>query len=298
MYKLTEKDNREIHHIQFNKEINPYGICVNKIEYEEDASRIAKIYRTSFYRMIWVCKGSVSVELDMNTVELTKDHCLFIGKNQVFKLKNYKHFDAYIVDFTESFYARTQLDSELLHQSNLFNNKKGVVKLYLEDPYKEILIRFLGFFHNISKANFSPLLYQLAHNTVERMLLFAEWNLQQHENSEQIKSNSKGYSLLNRFQTLVANHFVKEKTVGFYADELKISSRNLAKICSTLNKPSPKKIITERIITEAKRLLKFTDLSIKEVSFRLGYEEPNTFIKLFTSNVGLSPLTFREKYRD
>ncbi|WP_121667436.1 helix-turn-helix domain-containing protein [Mesonia aquimarina] len=294
---LTENQNNPIHDIRFDNNTYPYGIRVSKVEYEKDIERITKVYRTTFYRMIWVCSGSVSVELDMNSISLTKDHCLFIGKNQVFKLKNYDHFDAYIIDFTEGFYARTQLDIELLQQSRLFNSEEGIVKLYLEDPYKEILVRFLSFFKGINYKDFSQLLYQLAHNTVERMLLFAEWNVQRDQNSDQIRSNSKEYSLVKKFQNLIAINYTTEKGVSFYAEQLNTSSRSLASACTITNKPSPKRMIIDRVLIEAKRLLKFTDLSIKEITYRLGYDEYNSFIKLFTSNIGMSPMNFREKYQ-
>ena len=294
---LTENQNNPIHDIEFDKNTYPYGIRVSKVEYENDIERSPKVYRTTFYRMIWVCSGSVSVELDMNSISLTKDHCLFIGKNQVFQLKDYHHFDAYIIDFTEGFYARTQLDIELLQQSSLFNNEEGVVKLYLEDPYKEILVRFLSFFKGINYKDFSQLLYQLAHNTVERMLLFAEWNVQRDKNSNQIRSNSKEYTLVKKFQNLVAINFTTEKSVSFYAEQLNTSSRSLASACTITNKPSPKRVIIDRVLIEAKRLLKFTDLSIKEITYRLGYDEYNSFIKLFTTNIGMSPMNFREKYQ-
>ncbi|MBW2961837.1 helix-turn-helix domain-containing protein [Mesonia aestuariivivens] len=287
-----------IYDIEFDMDLNPYGIRLSSLKYENTTHLTHRVYRASFYRMIWVSSGTVSLDLDLEAVTLSKDDFLFIGKNQVFQLKEFDKFNAYLIDFTENFYARNQLDIDLLQRSSLFYNDSGIVKLHLEEPYKEILKGFLSFFKGINYKEYDQLLYQFAHNTVERMLLFAELNLKLENNLTVplVYTNSKEHSLIKQFQNLVANYYIAEKGVSFYAKQLNVSSRSLAAACTVANKPSPKRIIIDRILVEAKRLLKFTDLSVKEITYRLGYDQYNSFIKLFTSNVGLTPMNFREKF--
>lgn len=298
MNDIIKSQDRFIYDIAFDMDVNPYGIRLRNLKYKHKSQASHKVYRTSFYRMIWVYSGTVSLDLDLETVTLTKDDFLFIGKNQVFQLKEFEKFNAYLIDFTENFYARNQLDINLLQQSSLFYNDSGIVKLRLEQPYREILMGFLSFFKGINYKEYDQLLYQFAHNTVERMLLFAELTIKAEKNTSEhvIYSNSKEHSLIKQFQNLVANYYISEKGVSFYAKQLNVSSRSLAAACNLANKPSPKRMIIDRVLVEAKRLLKFTDLSIKEITYRLGYDQYNSFIKLFTTNVGISPMNFREKF--
>ncbi len=53
------------------------------------------------------------------------------------------------------------------------------------------------------------------------------------------------------------------------------------------------KIINDRIILEAKRQLCYTDLKIKEIAFRLGFDDPSYFVKLFKRQTGILPAEFR-----
>jgi AraC-like DNA-binding protein len=48
---------------------------------------------------------------------------------------------------------------------------------------------------------------------------------------------------------------------------------------------------------EAKRRLFYTNESVKEIAFRLGYDDYAYFTRLFTKVCGISPTRFREIYR-
>ena len=46
---------------------------------------------------------------------------------------------------------------------------------------------------------------------------------------------------------------------------------------------------------EAKRMIRYSDLRIKEIAFDLGFKDDSYFAKLFKRNVGMSPVEFRQK---
>ncbi len=56
-----------------------------------------------------------------------------------------------------------------------------------------------------------------------------------------------------------------------------------------------KELIQSRISIEAKRMLYFSDLSIKEIGYELGFSEPANFSAFFKNCTGMSPSTFRNK---
>jgi AraC-like DNA-binding protein len=75
---------------------------------------------------------------------------------------------------------------------------------------------------------------------------------------------------------------------------MNISSKILNVATSQIVGSSPKKMIIERIILEAKRLLFQTNHSTKEISFLLGFEEPTNFNKFFKKHTYITPIKFKE----
>jgi len=70
----------------------------------------------------------------------------------------------------------------------------------------------------------------------------------------------------------------------------------LNKATSQILDKTPKQLIDERILLEAKRLLVHSNSTIKEIAFILGYEEPTNFIKYFRKHTQNTPSDFREQY--
>ena len=54
--------------------------------------------------------------------------------------------------------------------------------------------------------------------------------------------------------------------------------------------------IHQQVVLEAKRLLYYTNMDVKEIAFSLGYEDPTYFSRLFSKVTGMSPGAFRQKF--
>ena len=52
-------------------------------------------------------------------------------------------------------------------------------------------------------------------------------------------------------------------------------------------------LIRQRMLTEAKRQLVFTNQAITEISYDLGFSDPSHFARFFRKNAGTSPHEFR-----
>lgn len=100
------------------------------------------------------------------------------------------------------------------------------------------------------------------------------------------------------FNQLVEMHFKKWHAVSDYAEVLGITAKTLSNKFNKFNLVQPNEIIKSRILLEAKRLLCFTDWSVKEIAYELGYEDPAYFNRLFTAKVGNSPVIFRKLFNE
>jgi AraC family transcriptional regulator, transcriptional activator of pobA len=100
------------------------------------------------------------------------------------------------------------------------------------------------------------------------------------------------------FENLLEKHFITLKSAGDYAAMLNITEKHLNRITrSTYNKTSTR-LIAERIILEAKRMLIHSGLNVTQVAYALGYQDKSYFVRFFKKNAGETPLTFLQKYKE
>jgi AraC-like DNA-binding protein len=97
------------------------------------------------------------------------------------------------------------------------------------------------------------------------------------------------------FLKILEDNFRRPEGVDFYADKLFMSTRNLNNICQSILHKSVSEIIETRKLTEAKNLLIYTDKSISEIGFELGYNEKAYFTNVFKKKTGTTPTEFREE---
>lgn len=95
------------------------------------------------------------------------------------------------------------------------------------------------------------------------------------------------------FSELISNTISQNLSVKNYADRLHITTDKLNEICKQNYGSSPKTIILDKKITEAKRLLYFTDLTVKEIAFKLGFEDGSYFSRIFKQKTNISPTDFK-----
>jgi AraC-like DNA-binding protein len=109
--------------------------------------------------------------------------------------------------------------------------------------------------------------------------------------------NKRLTSITLQFKILVAAHLKTIKSPTQYASLLHISPTYLNEAVKTATGFPAGYWIQYAVTLEAKRLLFYTDRSIKEIAFELGYDDPAYFTRLFTKLSGMSPSLFRANYR-
>ncbi|PXX95111.1 helix-turn-helix domain-containing protein [Halomonas sp. LBP4] len=111
----------------------------------------------------------------------------------------------------------------------------------------------------------------------------------------QLPNRDKAYAHLVRYQTLVERHYREQPSVASLADRLGITGTYLNTLCQRLAGVSAQRLLHERLMLEAKRLLTYTRMTISEVAYQLGFSEPAYFTRFFKRHTGLSPKAFRQR---
>lgn len=113
---------------------------------------------------------------------------------------------------------------------------------------------------------------------------------------EQLKYDVSGgehFDSLRNFNFLVEKHFKEKHKVADYADLLHISPKSLSNLFKKIGSKTPLQYIQERRLLEARRLLKYSEHSISEIAFQLGFSDLQAFSRFFKNNEGISPNEFK-----
>lgn len=110
-------------------------------------------------------------------------------------------------------------------------------------------------------------------------------------------ANKRLSTITSQFRSLLSKQYKTLKSPSQYAARMNISPAYLNEAIKKTTGLSASKCIRSEIITQAKRLLFYTDLSIKEIALELGYEDWAYFTRLFTQASSITPTQFRSQYR-
>jgi len=122
-------------------------------------------------------------------------------------------------------------------------------------------------------------------------------------NRQFITRKNAGNDLLIKVEFILSDYFdsgkVKEQglpTVQYISERLHISPNYLSDMLRTLTGQSTQQHIHDRLIEKAKEILTTTSLSVSEIAYRLGFEYPQSFSKLFKKKTNESPLEYRQHF--
>jgi AraC-like DNA-binding protein len=102
---------------------------------------------------------------------------------------------------------------------------------------------------------------------------------------------------LAHFFTILERDFATTREVAHYARAAALSTRRLGELLVEHAGRTTKQVIDERVVLECKRLLVHTELSVKELAARVGFDEPTNLVKFFRHHTATTPQAFREAQR-
>lgn len=106
--------------------------------------------------------------------------------------------------------------------------------------------------------------------------------------------NPENRTRADSFLQLVHADFQTSHAVRYYADKLHLTPNYLNELVKKQTGMSAKRIIRNKLITESKKYLLYSDLTVAEISERLSFETPSYFIRFFHKHTGCTPLQFRK----
>jgi AraC family transcriptional regulator, transcriptional activator of pobA len=251
-------------------------------------------HRPDFYQIIWIQTGEAVYEVDFNHIELSKNSLLFVPKNGVNLFDKNAFYEGRVIAFTDNFFCKEQEDMNFLYNTILFHDLYEISHINTESS-NQIFNKLFELMENEYNCSNDKFHYDILRNYLHLFLLQSEREKRKQGFKEVNPGSDLDYLLL--FKEVLEKRFKKFKSVDKYAVELSVSVNRLNKASLQTIGKSPKQLIDERILLEAKRLLTHSTLSIKEIAFELGFREPTNFIKYFRKHNHITPVEFRENFK-
>jgi AraC family transcriptional regulator, transcriptional activator of pobA len=118
-----------------------------------------------------------------------------------------------------------------------------------------------------------------------------------HDNngSRNVAENDSYQDVHRRFTQMVEEHHTEHWSLQRFADALNVSVPRLRAVCRSMSGESPIKLINARIVLEAQRCLSYTNLSVSQIAYRLGFDDPAYFSRFFKSRCGEAPSQYKAR---
>lgn len=260
------------------------------IEINSDNCHVLNESRKSELSLLWFT--SDNNDLNIDTVGYSFNTNDIISLTEFHKIDARKIVTARLFRWNRDFYCIVDHDSEVSCKGILYYgaSKVPVIKPSVRDI--EILDTVLKMFL-IEIASKDNLQLEMLQMMLKRFLILCTriYKLQE----ESLDHTPSNVDIIREFNFLVEEHFRKKHSVKQYADLLHKSPKTLSNLFKKNGDTSPLQYIQNRIMLEARRLLTYTDHSVSEIGYDLGFSDVQVFSRFFKKQEGVSPQAFREK---
>ena len=247
--------------------------------------------RIDAYNIFWIKEGKGTYHIDFEKFSFDGNVLFFLSPGQVFTVDTEEIKEAYRLTFVSDFYCIQTHDKEISCNGVLFNNIYETPFIQLEEKESSKLNFILSELIDEFKLN-EAAQYDMLQSYLKQFIIHSvRVRKERHIIKDDIESK-----LFKDFSTLVEFNFTKLHSVTDYAERLGVSPKSITKHFQKIGTQKPSDFIKNRIILEAKRKLIYSDASVKEIAFDLGFNDPAYFTRFFTKATSFSPLNFKKQH--
>ncbi|MDR0756644.1 MAG: AraC family transcriptional regulator [Tannerella sp.] len=247
----------------------------------------------TLYKFIWITEGDVELIINYEPFTFHAGEIVSLSYLHSMRLGNVNgRYRAML--FNNRFYHVIDHDSEVLCNGLLFNGSQNVISFHANEEEAFKINRLIDVF--LEEMSYHDAMQDEMLRIILKRTIILCCRLARSKHGVYSRRCAR-FEIMRKFYTLVDEHFREKKQVQEYADMLNKSSKTLANILSYYHRPPAIKVIHNRILAEAERLLYYTSKSSKEISLLLGFEEHALFSRFFKNMTGMNTSEFRKQAR-
>lgn len=247
------------------------------------------------YIKILYAPAGYSLTVDFKHYATKKGSLFCIHPNQYLQLEQAGKEPGYCIYYNRDFYCVQIHDEEVACDGLLFNNIYEMPMTELpkeDDQFARLALQQI--MEELASQESSR--EEMVRTYLKQIIIRTTRAWKKQQLSHLNTAPAQDLEFFRTFSRLVEIHFREKHSVTDYADLLAVAPKTLSKKFNRLNLTQPNDIIKDRILLEAKRLLAYSSMNIKEIAYNLGYDDPAYFNRLFTSKTGATPATFRKQF--
>lgn len=242
-------------------------------------------HKVSFYLLFIITKGEGIHTIDYKDYSYKEGTVFSLRKGVTHKFTRSKS-EGQLLIFTEDFIIRHIAKKDGLKLLQLFNELLKSPKIQLnKSMYSEVktILKQLNTEIKHEKDVYS--------SSIQRSLLQVLTSKLYREKTKDknISANTKYLSQFLTFQNLIEEQWVENKTALNYAKQMSITPKTLNNIVKSIIKKPAKSLIDDIATTQIKHLLINTELSVTEIAYQSGFDDPTNFFKYFKNKHSTFP---------
>ncbi len=258
--------------------------------FERESGKVDVPHRHDYYTTIFVDTADGFHNIDYKSYAFGEREVHFVSPGQVHQVMHHNCPKGWVITFSKDFLIKNNIPESFISNINLF-------QLFGDTPPLKIDQDMFNRLKIIIKEIEACLPLELNYNyralgaLLQVFLIYC--NNSKDLNSSQLDEESASVCILRNFKQLINQHYTTWHKVKDYAKEMLISPKHLSQTVKNLTGIVAKDHIQNRILLEAKRYLLHTELSVKEIAYQIGFEEPLHFSAFFKKKEGIAPSKFR-----
>jgi AraC family transcriptional regulator, transcriptional activator of pobA len=246
------------------------------------SGKVRPPHRHAYHELIWVREGSGRHLIDGEPIDFGPHTLTLIAKGQVHQFQRAEDVTAVVARFD---------DDWLTGSRRWLFSGQACTALRVPDDEAEPFDALLEALRVEVQRPAGPESAELRRHLLSAALLWAQrWREGQLEEGGASRID---LLLYQQFQELLERDLAVSHEAGHYAAELGVTTGTLSRTLTKLTGQTTKQLILDRVLLEAVRLLRFSDLSIKEIAAQLGFSDQFAFSKAFKRRRGVAPLDYR-----
>jgi len=268
---------------------SPFKVQTIHEMYEEMTQEPIDHY--DYYRIIWIIQGRGTHCTDMHQCCI-ETNCIFgVKPGQMHRFVPEENTGGFIISFTEDFLAVGEFGFDITCPSNfsrLFSKKSGIqIKDETLSDIREIVSKMMKEYENA---------FLFKTEILKRYLkIFLIYLTRQFDESFELTIQTRNTEMVQNFKNLLEKNFKEKKMVAEYAGELYVTPNYLNEIIKKITGYSAGYHIRQRVVLEAKRIAMYSDLSMKEIAYELGFLDSCHFSKFFKAVTGRNFSDFKKE---
>jgi AraC family transcriptional activator of pobA len=246
----------------------------------------------SYYRISFLTQGSGDMITGIYKFKSQKNMLVITPARVITTSKDWSHdTKGFVLMFNLDFFLHNNFPHKFIADKKIL---QASIKPYLvvNKKHAKELMNIFATIYTESETTRNHKNELIALKIIELLILSERLFADEHH----FYCNLPAKDIVKKFINLVERNFLKERSVGFYAAELNVHPNHLNSLVKKYVGVTAKDSIQSRIILETKYLLHSTDLSIKEISNQLGFDDPNYFTVFFKNSEKMSPISYRASF--